>query len=89
MNKIELKTELDDLGILPENYSLDGVLKPMATILEFSNSKWYTFDYDERGRVQDKKLFDTEDQACQDVLTRMIQLKKFREKHNLKWSSKS
>lgn len=84
MNKIELKAKLDDLGIQHEDYSLNGVLKPMATILELSNSKWYTFDYDERGRVQDKKLFDTEDQACQDVLTRMIQLKKFRDKYTLK-----
>jgi hypothetical protein len=84
MNKVELKIKLDDLNIRPEDYSLDGTLKPMATILKLSSFKWVTFDYDERGRVQDEKTFDTEDQACQDVLNRMIELKGFREKYNLK-----
>jgi len=84
MNKIELKRELNELGIKPEDYSLDGTLKPMATILEFSNSKWYTFDYDERGRIQDKEVFNTEDQACRHILDRLIQLKEFRERYNIK-----
>jgi hypothetical protein len=84
MDKVELKRKLDDVGIRPEDYSLDGILKPMATVLKLLNSKWCTFDYDERGRVQDERIFDTEDQACQDILNRMIELKRFREKFNLK-----
>ena len=84
MNKIELKKQLDELWIRNADYSLDGNLKPMATILLFSNSKWYAFDYDERGRVQDKMQFDTEDQACQAMLSRMIRLKEFRKTYNLK-----
>ena len=59
MDKVELKRKLDDVGIRPEDYSLDGILKPMATVLKLLNSKWCTFDYDERGRVQDERIFDT------------------------------
>jgi len=83
MNKIELKSKLDEIGIPPNDYSLDGTLKPMCTILYFDNPKWITFDFDERGRIQDKKQFDTEDQACKHILARLIRLKEFREKYNL------
>ncbi|HET8572897.1 MAG TPA: hypothetical protein VFL76_03405 [Edaphocola sp.] len=83
MNKRELKIKLDELGIRPSDYSLDGVLKPMSTILLFSDSRWWTFDYDERGRAQDKMSFDTEDEACQHILSRLIRLQEFREKYNL------
>jgi hypothetical protein len=83
MNIEELKLKLDAIGIPSSDYSLDGMLKPMCTILYFENPKWLTFDYDERGRVQDKKQFDTEDEACQHILARLIRLKEFREKYNL------
>jgi hypothetical protein len=85
MNKDELKIKLDAIGIPSTGYSLDGTLKPMCTILYFENPKWITFDYDERGRVQDEKQFVTEDEACQDILDRLLRLKVFKEKYNLRW----
>ena len=85
MNKDELKLKLDAIGIPITAYSLDGTLKPMCTILYFENPKWITFDYDERGRVQDEKQFDTEDEACQHILDRLLRLKVFKEKYNLRW----
>ena len=85
MTREELKIKLDAIGIPSTGYSLDGTLKPMRAILYFENPKWLTFEYDERGRVLDKKQFDTEDQACQNILDRMVELKAFKEKYNLRW----
>ena len=84
MNKYELKVKLDELGISSKNYSLDGTLKPVRIILLFSEFKWWTFEYDEHGNIEAKKQFETEDEACQDMLRRLINLKEWRKKHNLK-----
>lgn len=84
MNKSELRKKLDELGIKQTDYCLDGTLKPMRTILLFSNSKWWTFEYDEHGNIQDKKAFGTEDEACQDILQRLIYLQEWRKKYNVK-----
>ena len=83
MNRDELKLKLDELGISSSDYSLDGTLRPMCAILFFEDPKWLTFEYDEHGHVLDKKQFDTEDQACRNMVARMIELKEFREKYNL------
>lgn len=84
MNKSELEERLEELEIRPTDYSLDGKLLPMRTILVNLNNKWITFDYDERGRVQNEKEFNTEEEACREILNRLINLKKFRKKYNLR-----
>ena len=84
MNKSELKLRLDELKINPIDYSLDSTLKPMRTILLCQNFRWYTFEYDEHGNIQDKKEFLTESEACEDMLRRLMYLKQWRKKYNIK-----
>lgn len=83
MNKRELKNKLDELNINTSYYSLDGVLKPNRYTLLYSNSKWWTFLYDERGRFLDKMSFDTEDEACQNMLILLIKEQEFQKKYHL------
>jgi len=84
MNIGELKNKLDDLNVRPSDYSLEGTIKAARTILLYANSKWLTFECDENGKTVDKKVFETENEACQDMLNRMIYLKEWRKKRNLK-----
>jgi hypothetical protein len=84
MNKVELINKLNALEIRPSDYSLDGTLKPMRTILYFEYPNWLTFEYDERGHILDKKQFDTEDEACGDMLERLTYLRDWRIRTNTK-----
>ncbi|MCX2576385.1 hypothetical protein [Pedobacter sandarakinus] len=84
MDRKILKVKLDALNINPKDYSLDGTLLPMRTILSFSKNQWVTFEYDERGSIHDLKKFDNEDEACEDILSRLIFLVEWRKKYNIK-----
>ena len=84
MNKKELKLKLDELCIGNDNYQLDGILNPNRYILSKSGSKWQTLGYDEHGNVADKKEFATEDEACQDMLDRLVYLIEWRKRYNVK-----
>jgi hypothetical protein len=84
MNKKELKNKLDELGIGTNNYELDGDPKPSRYILSHVGSKWQTFAFDEHGNISEKREFDSEDEACQDMLDRLIYLVEWRKKYNIK-----
>ncbi len=84
MNVNQLKEQLDNLKISSDEYSLDGQLKPMTIALTFSQSKWLLFHYDERGHMLNCEKFETENEACENMLKRLISDKKFRKKFNLR-----
>ncbi|WP_443946585.1 hypothetical protein ACJVDH_05600 [Pedobacter sp. AW1-32] len=84
MNIETLKSTLDLLNVNPKDYSLDGTLLPMRTILLYSKNKWLTFEYDERGKEHDVKEFANENDACQDILDRLLYLIEWRKKYNVK-----
>lgn len=64
MNKQELVRELEKLNVDKRLYSLDGELKPDAIILYNFYSQWEVFYLDERGGRNDKKVFGSEEEAC-------------------------
>ena len=84
MDREILKAHLNLLNINPNDYSIDGTLKPMRTTLLNSHNSWFTFEYDERGSVLDIKKFFNEGDACQDVIERLLYLKEWRKKYNVK-----
>ena len=57
MDSKTLKENLNLLNIDTKDYSLDGTLLPMRTILSRSGKNWITFEYDEHGRSLDRKEF--------------------------------
>ena len=63
MNKTELKKVLDELGINPMYYSLDGELKESSLVLFNYYGNWRTY-YLERGQEVCKQIFLTEEDAC-------------------------
>jgi hypothetical protein len=67
MDKIELKTKLDLLGVNSHEYSLDGELIPDNIILYNSHDKWEVFYLDERGGRNDEKVFGFEKEACEHI----------------------
>jgi hypothetical protein len=79
-----LKKKLIELNIPAGDYSLDGALLPMRTILKFADSKWWTFEFDERGRIYEENEFDSLNDACEDMLKRLIYLVEWRKKYGLK-----
>jgi hypothetical protein len=78
-----LKLKLAELDLPPDNYSLDELI-PNRYIFTHSGSKWQTFGYNEDRITVKKKEFETEDEACQDMLTRMIDLMEWRKKYHIK-----
>jgi len=62
MNRNELRTELQSLGIRDDAYSLDGV-RDETYCLNYSNAGWSVY-YSERGLKSGKKLFTAESEAC-------------------------
>ncbi len=67
MNKKELQTRLDFLGVASQAYSLEGELVPDTIILYNSYHKWKVFYLDERGGRNDEKVFDSENEACEHI----------------------
>ncbi|RJE74981.1 hypothetical protein [Reichenbachiella sp. MSK19-1] len=67
MNKKELQTKLDLLGVASQAYSLEGELVPDNIILYNSYHKWEVFYLDERGGRNDEKEFDSESEACEHI----------------------
>ena len=80
----ELKIKMDNLGISRYDYSLNGTLWPTRYILLHSKTIWLTFGYDERGNVDSLKEFNTESEACNDMLNRLVYLKEWKKKNNIK-----
>ena len=78
MNLRRLKKLLIAENMPPACYSLNGTIKPMAYIIFYSSPKWWTCECDERGRISDKKQFDTEDEACNDLLNRLRKMREYK-----------
>lgn len=67
MDKIELKKKLDLLGVSSHEYSLNGEFVADNIILNNSYHKWEVFYLDERGGRNDEKVFDSENEACEQI----------------------
>jgi len=64
MNREELKQLLEKEGINPRFYSIYGPLgDEFRYILNKEISMWTVY-YTERGKIINKQLFNTEDEAC-------------------------
>lgn len=71
MNTNELRVKLNNLSINPDAYSLEGGLCDECYILSKERSgKWEVY-YSERGLKSSCKIFDNEDEACEDLLKRL------------------
>ena len=77
MNIEELKKALDEEGVKPIYYSLNGIREVQevgaaigAHILEKKGKKWMCYFYERRGKF-DVKYFDTEDEACKYMLEQL------------------
>lgn len=70
MNKTELCGILDQQGIDPDSYDLNGGLLPEKYILEEQAGKWSVY-YSERGLQTGKRIFATEAQACLYLLDKL------------------
>ncbi len=76
MNSIELKEQLDLLGVNEVRYSLNGELNIDSIILFNIYNEWQVFYLDERGGRNDKRVFQTEKEARLFVLNLFIEAKK-------------
>jgi hypothetical protein len=72
VNKVELKTKLDSLGINENFYSLDGQPLPDRIVLYQSYDNWNVFYFDERGNRNDEAAFASESEACQYIYNILI-----------------
>ncbi|MFD1739542.1 hypothetical protein ACFSCX_23965 [Bacillus salitolerans] len=73
MNKSELKSMLEIKQIPTYYYNLDGIGEvDQRVCLEKEGQEWIVF-YSERGKRFDIKRFNTEDEACQDILNRLVE----------------
>ena len=71
MNKEELVEKLTELGV-PENiYYLKGGLPPDRHTLEERQGTWAVY-YAEKGNRNAEVVFATEDEACRELLRRII-----------------
>ena len=75
MNVAELKLKLDEQGIHPGEYSLNGEKHPDALILEERGliGEWVVYIW-ERNKEVDLKIFITEDFACKYIYDYYVSL---------------
>ena len=66
MDRIQLQRELEDSGVRPDAYSIDGPSEE-AYCLSRSGQNWVVFYY-ERGIETGKKTFSSENEACEYLL---------------------
>jgi hypothetical protein len=65
MTKAELKTTLEQVGVYPEAYSLDGGFPSERYVIsQEANGRWDVY-YSERGQKTGLRSFDSESAACQ------------------------
>lgn len=70
MNKNDLQRVLDAKGISPRIYDLDGGLPEDRLCLSAEAGRWCVY-YTERGLRFNEKHYDSEEDACRDLLTRV------------------
>jgi hypothetical protein len=74
MDVAELKITLDKEGVDPIYYSLNGSTKRAwigADILEQKEDGWVVY-FSERGMTSNLKKYASEDEACKDILERLL-----------------
>lgn len=64
MNVVELKGELDKLGVPHGFYSINGDLTGDTHILNYVHTYWEYFYFDEKGRESGYRRFEKEHDAC-------------------------
>ena len=64
MNKNELQNALNQEGISPDSYDLEGGLLPERYTLAEESAMWSVY-YSERGLQTGKKTFMSESEACE------------------------
>ena len=68
MNIAELKRALEQQGLSPARYSLDGSARTDQYVLRQVYGRWEVFYLDERGNENDNRWFDSESDACAHLL---------------------
>lgn len=81
MNTKELERKLNDAHIRSDSYSLDGVPKDEALILEPSTGNGWRIYYSERGLRTSEKVFLTEEEACGRFLEMVLRDPLMKEAH--------
>jgi hypothetical protein len=72
MNRCDLQRCAEAEGIRETAYSLEGGLPPEMYVLALEGGGWSVY-YSERGLRVDERHFDTEDEACSDLLLRLVE----------------
>lgn len=67
MDRAELRNTLDQEGIRPDAYSLEGGLYEDRLCIDEVYGQWLVY-YVERGKRWDERTFSTEDEACRHLL---------------------
>lgn len=71
MNRDQFRQRAASAGIRPGAYSLEGGLPPETYVLTIEGGGWSVY-YSERGDRVDERRYDTEDEACSDLLLRLV-----------------
>lgn len=77
MNVIELKEEIDKLGIPKEWYLINEGIKSDAYILEEIRGLWKYYYFDEKGNIHDECYFKDEAEACQYLYNKLLKIHKY------------
>lgn len=72
MNRSELAKAIHREGILETAYSLEGGLPAERYVLALEDGGWSVY-YSERGMRRDEVHFDTEHEACDELLLRLVE----------------
>lgn len=70
MTRDELRAAIAREGILSTSYSLEGGFPDETYVLASEGGTWSVY-FAERGRRIDELRFDTEDEACDELLLRL------------------
>ena len=71
MNRDELRSRAEAEGIRSSAYSLDGGMPPETYVLAIEDGDLSVY-YSERGTRVGETRYETEDEACSDLLLRLI-----------------
>jgi hypothetical protein len=71
LNRERLRHLLDEERVDPRSYNLEGSHGDEAYVLAVRPGGWAVF-YAERGREVSREDFDTEDEACHELLLRVL-----------------
>jgi len=80
MNTNQLISELHELGILPNYFSILEGLKPDSIILDYYHGIWKVFYFSERGQESDEHIFSSEEDACLYIYNKFKKMKETMEK---------